>query len=161
MSTPVLESIAVTLADRIKDGTYTAPYQIRKVVRPNKLQTNKELGDLECMVRQGTPQRNEELDYDGNPMALGFDVPYVAVVFLRPSDTDTTAIDTIANYVMADVVKAITTPNATWHNWGSKAINSTYDLALEVSDDASQAAVIVTVNVQTRFSITDPYTFRA
>lgn len=158
MATPVLELIAEEMVTRIKAGAYR--YKIAKVVRPNKLQTNKELGHLECMVRQGTPQRNPDLDHDGNPMALGFDVPYVAVVFLRPSDTDDTAIDTLGNYTLADVVKAITTPNATWHNWDGNAVNSTYDLELAVSDDAAQAAAIVTVNVQTRFTIHDPYTAR-
>lgn len=160
MPTPVLESIAETIVTRIKAGTYTENYQIQKVTRPNKLQTNKSLEHLHCLVMQGNPERGE-LDHDGNPIAYAFNVPYLVYVHLRPSDTETTPLDTIVNYVTADVLKAITTPNATWHNFDSKAVNADYDFEHVVADDGSEAAVLITLRVETRFSQVDPYTFRA
>lgn len=160
MANPVPEDIAATIVERIEDGTYTSPYKITKVVRPNRQQTNASIEHLECRVQFAGAEPNFDYTHDGNPIAQGFTFHFDCGVFLRPSDEDETPLDAIAFTVLSDLTKAITTPNATWHNWGGKAINSDYTWGLGMSVDGSTPAAILTIHAHTRFDIDDPTNFR-
>ncbi len=155
MATPVLEDIALQIVQRLEAGTYT--YPLLKVIRPNRTQSTQRLEDLECRVYQGTPQPNPEVNTQNGGM--GYTVPYAVVVQLRPSDKNEEPLDSYFNIVFADLVKAIA-PSDAWHTWNDLAVNTDFGFELVVSDDHSECAAIVTVNVDLRLDWTDPYTAR-
>lgn len=161
MADPIAKTIADTIVSRVNAGTYTAPYQLGTAYRPNRLQTNKAIDHLECRVVFAGGQPNPEISHQGNPAAQGWTFSYDIVVFMLPSDTSEVPLDDIVATIHSDLVKAITTPQDTWHNWGGNAINSDYEMSVGASPDGAVPAAILTVNVHTRFSENDPTAFRA
>jgi hypothetical protein len=154
----VFEDIAELILARLKDGTYTAPYQLTNFVRPSRLGANFQKEHLLCAVLQDVPQRNPALDLWGNPAAIAWTVPYRVTVFLMPSMLAPIpdALDTVANHVFADVMKVMTTPESSWFNWSNKAVDTAYEPMLIQNDDGSVSAATVTFNVHCRHSENDP-----
>lgn len=161
MADPIAKTIADTIVTRVNAGTYTAPYQLKTAYRPNRLQTNKPIDHLECRVVFAGGQPNPEISHQGNPEAHGWTYSYDIVVFILPSDTSEVPLDDIVFRIHADLVKAITTPVATWTEWGVGAFNSDYEMSVGSSPDNAIPAAILTVNVHLRFDINNPENVRA
>lgn len=101
-----------------------------------------------------------EADYrPGNPPAIAWSMEIVIMGELRPSESDTTPIDTYRSTFQADIVKAITSTGNDWHNWGNLAIDTTYGAA-ETIETESGSAIGVPLTILFRTDENDPYTAR-
>lgn len=160
MATPIAEDMLNTLVERVKDGTYTSPYQIKKVIRPNRLQTNAPVGHLECRVVMSGGEPNEAYTHDGNPVAQGYTFHFDIAVFVMLEESDERPLDQVMLILWSDITKAITIPNDTWFHIGGKAIDATYEWVMGSSNDGAVPAAIVTVHANTRFDIHDPTQIR-
>jgi hypothetical protein len=162
MPTPVFEDIAEQILARLKAGTYAEPYKPIEFVRPKYLGSDFQYDHLKCVVLQDTPQRNEDIDIPGNPPAVGWTVPYRVETFITPNETNPNALPlhTVANYVLADVIKVLTTPIDEWFTWNNRAPNTQYETAILQNESGSIVTAQVTLNVDCRHNENDPYTAR-
>jgi len=161
MATAIAEQIAATVKTRLALISTGAGYETTTsgVVRPVRLNNARPL-DYQIFVTQGDITRVPELDCPGNPPATARVIPFSIAGILRPSDTDTTAIDTIKNQFWADVVRSLCNAVA-WWNWGGLAVNSDIgDVEDYATDDGSSAGFKVALNVTYRTDETNPYNVR-
>lgn len=121
MANPIVERIAIVLKARLERITVANAfnYTVAGVLRPVRL--GKIIPrHLQIVLVQDNPQVNEaESKASGSGTLLGIDQPFNILAFLRPSDTDATAIETFINTLEADVRKAITNPAVVtlWHEF--------------------------------------------
>jgi hypothetical protein len=158
----VFEDIAELIVTRLQAGTYTAPYELKEIVRPARLGTGFQFEHLKCVVLQDPPQQNSDITLPGNPPAPGWTVPYRVEVFIQPSTTNPNQepLQTICNAVLAQVITALTTPNDAWHTWNNKAVNTLYESSVVQNDDGSIVTARVVLNVDCRHNEGDPTTAR-
>lgn len=115
--------------------------------------------NLQLIVTQGTITRNAELSHPGNPPATAYDVEVVVAGLLMPSESATDKIDTLRNQFSSDVIKAICSPAASWHNWDTLAINSEITSVQNITtEEASGFQVNMTITY--RVAENSPYTSR-
>lgn len=161
MATPVNEQIVLKIKQRLQLIDEDSGYETTvagTVVRPPRIWTGN-LEDYQVIVTQGTLAINDELSHPGNPPATAWNLPIVIFGELRPSEDNTTAIDTLINEFAADAVKAICTPASSWHNWDSLAIDTRIDnVEPIVAEDACGFKMELTVIY--RVTENDPYTVR-
>lgn len=164
MSTPVAETIAVKLKQRLGVIATDDGYEVDvpSVERPTRLSTFYPR-DFQLVVSQGAATPNPQLSHPGNPPATAWVVPFVVEGTLRDSERSTVAVDTWRNKFWADVVRAITeddTPN--WWTWDGNAIDTTFGLVTNTDDeDGSHNGFVMVVNVTFRTDEGNPYTVRA
>lgn len=117
--------------------------------------------DLVLHVHQGTLTPNPELSCPGNPPAQAYDLEAIVAGIVKPSDSETTAVDTFKNRLGADIIAAAT--DATnWHQWGNLAINTTIGTVEEyVEETGGLQGVMVRFVITFRVDENDPYTVRA
>lgn len=117
--------------------------------------------DQATHVFQGNLTPNPEISCPGNPPAQGWTLQAAVAGVVKPSDRDTTPVDTYKNRMGADILAAITNAT-TWHNWDGLAVNTEMG---EIEDftaaDGSASGVIVRLNIYFRTDEDDMYTARA
>lgn len=162
MATPISEQIALKVKQRLQlidEGSgYETSVEGTVVRAPRIWEGN--LKDYQIIVSQGPLSYNEELSHPGNPPAAAWDLPFVIVGELRPSEDDTTALDTLANEFSSDIFRSICTPQASWHNWDGLAINTQFG-SVEIINADEMAAVRVEITVTYRVDEINPYTVRS
>lgn len=153
MPEPVAEQIMAAVKTRMVTA-FTTAYR-------STLPATWQPKDRVVHVTQGTITPNAELSCPGNPPAQAYDLEAIVAGICKPSDADTTAIDTLKNRMWADIVAAAT--NATnWHQWGSLSINTTIGQVEDYTDEGGGlAGVIVRFLITFRTDEDDPYTVRA
>lgn len=159
---PVVERIAVALLARLGTITIAAGYQqtVTGVLRA-KSGAGITPGHLKVIVIQKDAEKADDYSFPGNPPAQGWLQPFEVNLLIRPSDGSTTADDETLGKFYADAVKAITTPQSTWHNWGNLAVNSEWQATTSSITEAAQHVIrALTLNVHYRTSENDPYTAR-
>lgn len=167
MSLPVDERIARVIKERIEGVTVANGYNVDvvEVVRPLK-DDDGTIDDYKVILRQ--LDKSVDLVLSGNPVANQYKLQYGIILALNPSDTDDTPIDALTNVFEADVIKAITTPYATWHNFadddGSTAVNAEFDPEQPTrrieTQEGVQVGTELFLNVYYRTPENDPYTVR-
>jgi hypothetical protein len=112
-------------------------------------------------VHQGDIVENPEMNCPGNPPAKGWTVVAAVAAILKPSDTDTTPIDTYKNRAWAVIVQAVTDADL-WHQWGGLAVNSTIGPIEDyTAEDGSGSGVFVRISIHFRTDENNPYNVRA
>lgn len=152
MSEPVAERIMAAIKTRV--AVYTSAFRSTAVAtwQPK---------DLTIHVYQGEIVKNEELSYAGNPPAQAWDMEAIVAGLVKPSDTDTTAVDTLKNRFHAEIIKAATIADQ-WHTWGDLAINTTIGQVEDyTSDDGSFGGVKVVFLVTFRTDENNPFNVRS
>lgn len=117
--------------------------------------------DLVIHVEQGTIVTNAEMSCPGNPPAQAYDMEALVHGLVKPSDLETTAVDTFKNRMWADIVAAATDAE-NWHQWGGLAINTTIGSAEEYTEETGGlSGMLVRFLITFRTDENDPYTVRA
>ena len=139
MSEPVVERIMAEVRTRM--ATFATSFRSTRVAtwQPKDMQIN---------VYQGTINPNPEASCPGNPPAQGWDLEAIVAGMVKPSDFDTTPIDTFKNRMWSGIVTAATNA-ALWHQWSGLAINTTIGPVEEYTDETGAIA-----GVMVRFFIT-------
>jgi len=163
MSTPVLESLAELVVERLEEITTENGYSIdaESVDRPSKLSWDNGLRERSILVMQGDSLRVPELDCPGNPPAVAYSVQFNIHGIRRPDDLDQTPYMTAVNELDACIRKALTTPDR-WHNFGGVAIDADCgDPSPFQSPEGDHVGVTIPLRIVYRISENDPYTSRA
>jgi hypothetical protein len=101
-------------------------------------------------IFQGDVIANDAISCPGNPPAKGWTLQAGVAGICKPSDTDTTPIDTFKNRIGSDIVGAITT-GATWHNWDGLAIDSEVTQIEDYTGtDGASSGVLVRLSIHFR-----------
>jgi len=162
MALPVSEQIALKVQQRLQNITVANGYEVTvtgTVIRPPRIWEGSPK-DYQVVIAQGEMTRNDDLSYPANPPVVAYDLPFTIVGELRPSEHDTTPIETLCNTFAADAIKAICSPQASWHNWDGLAIDTT--IASVVNTNSEEAAAFkLEMTVTFRTPENDPYTVRA
>jgi hypothetical protein len=104
---------------------------------------------------------NEPLSCPGNPPSQAFDLEAIVAGIVKPSDAETTPIDTFRNRVSADIIKAATDADL-WHQWGGLAVNTTIGNVEPYTDETGGVSgVVVKFMITFRVDENDPYQVRA
>lgn len=152
MAEPVSELIMQEAKDRL--SLYTDTYRSTQIAtwQPK---------DLVIHVHQGEITKNEELSCPGNPPAQAWDMEIIVAGIVKPSDAETTPVDTFKNRFWAEIIKAAY--DATnWHTWGGYAINTVAgDVTDYTADDGSTSGVQVTFLTTFRTDENNPFNWRA
>lgn len=152
MSEPVVEQIMQAVRARVA-ATYSETYRSANIA-------TWQAKDNVMNVYQGNIVENREIDYPGNPPAKGWTVEAVVAAILRPSQTDTTPIDTFKNRAWAAIVQAVTDSPA-WHNWSGLAIDTEIGTIEDfTNDDGSGSGVMVRISIHFRTEEGNPYVVR-
>ena len=160
MATAILEQIAQKVVTRLASITVAGGYEftVSEVVRGTRFGGFRPQ-HLQLVVNQGTLSRNEELSFPGNPPATAWEMPFEIVGLLMPSESDTNKIDLLRNQFSSDVVKALSTPAASWHNWDGLAILSTISDIDDITQEES-SGFRLTMTVTYRTTEANPYAAR-
>lgn len=157
MSVAVSELIARELLTRLERLLVPAAYntEASQVVRPLRYGgfTPK---DLQIVLTQDSPIRNEELDCPGNPPKIAWDLRFNIRCHVMPSESNTTPVDDIINTMSADVVKAVCL-DSSWQTMDGNAINSHWQDHENIDGDGSFDGVNLPLVVTYRVQETDPY----
>lgn len=162
MAVPIAEQIARKVKLRLQNITVANGYEVTvfgDVVRPPRIWEGSPT-NYQIVMAQGPQARNDELSYPANPPVTAYDLPFTIVGELRPSEEDTTPIETLCNTFASDAIKALCTPTASWHNWDGLAIDSTIT-SVENTNGEEAAAFKLEMTVTFRTPENDPYTARA
>jgi hypothetical protein len=162
MAFPVVERIAdviITRLEVLRDNA-NAEVDVTEVVRPKRLDAYTPK-DGQIVVTQGANDREPELDHAGNPPAVARRQVFNIRCHVMNSEKSTDAVDEIVNTFAAEVIKAITTPQSEWHNFGSLAIDAEFDSFENIDSDGSFDGINLPLAVIYRTSENDPYTVRA
>lgn len=117
--------------------------------------------DATVHVYQGAITPIPELMCPGNPAAMAYSVEAIVAGLVKPSDRDTTPVDTYRNRMGADIIKAITEPDM-WHQWTGLAIDTVIGPVEEYTEETGGLpGVIVRLTITYRVSENDPYEVRA
>lgn len=153
MPEPIAEQIVAVIKSRIV--TYTSDTQ--RSTRVGTWQPK----DGTIVVYQGSLTENPELSCQGNPPAKAWNMEVVIACLLKPSDTDTTPIDTYKNRIWAEIVKAVNT-GTNWHSMGGLALDSNFGSVEDHTDgDGAFAGVKLSLNVLFRVDEDNPFNVRA
>ncbi len=152
MAEPIVEQIMQAV--RTRCGAYTASYRSSMVA---KWQPR----DMTISVYQGEITRNEIMSCPGNPPAMAYDIEAIVAGIAKPSDAETTAIDTFKNRMWSEIVKAVTNADK-WYQWGGLAVNTEINSVEDyTSDDGSMAGVKVSMAITFRTDENNPFNARA
>ena len=147
VSEPILQKIATRLALITVVGGYEVT--VSEVVRPTRYGGFRPQ-HLQLVVTQNNLNKNEELSAPGNPPATAWDMEVVIAGLLMPLESATDKIDALRMQFSSDVIKAICTPQASWHNWDTLAIDTVVGNVDDVTtEEASGFKVAITVTFRT------------
>jgi hypothetical protein len=159
MSVTVAEAIAIEIEDRLNELVNGEELtDVVEVVRPTVYGgfTPK---DNQIVITMGDTEEVPELFCPGNPPAICWETTYNVRCRVMPSENGTDTKGKLTSQFFADVIKAITTPQSTWHQFRGKAINARIG---PISNNNSEVfeGVTVPIVVHYRTPENDPYTVR-
>ena len=154
MSTPVIESIALALADIVNAITTANGYNYTlNAERPTTLTLTEDLiKDKNVIISQGDPSEDEPCDYDRTWMQPFY---LTAIVY----EESGTAIDTKINQIRSDIEKAIAIENVN-HVKGKRldGLADYLNINAPIHLDFDQCTgIVVPVTVTYTVTIDDPY----
>ena len=153
MAEPIVEQIMANVRTRMEAAFDEAYRSTRQATWQPK--------DWVLHVHQGALTANDGVSCPGNPPAQGYELEAIVAGIVKPSDKETTPIDTFRNRMAADIVKAATDATL-WHQWGGLAINTTIGNAEPYMDEnGGVSGVLVRFTITFRTDENDPYTVRA
>ena len=135
---------------------------VSEVVRPTRKGENWLRRHLSIGILQQSSERVPELDCPGNPPAICYAVTFDLVGVLRDSvrEDDPKAVN--ENKMAAAIIRAVTTPQESWHSFGGVAINAEIgDIEVATSSEGEFNSVTIPMRIMYRVSENDPYTVRA
>lgn len=161
MPDPVIEQIADALVTRLQAITTTGSaylFTVASVIRPDRVGTITHV-DYGVIVEQTTTERNDDLTRaSATGLQIAWNTEFQITCFLRPTDTDTTALDQLGNIALTEMTRAIAS-TSTWYTFGSKAIDATFT-GMEHFNDENGAGVRLMLRVTYRTDESDPRTER-
>lgn len=161
MPAPVFDTIADLIVSRLKAGTYTNPYELKNVLRPNQRHSNIAPEPFLCIVQMlGLAPTGDNYEEEGSSPFYRMTATYHAETAVMQAEKDETPHDLVASYVVFDMAKAITVPNSSWQSWGGNALNSRWRPSIEVAENGSILTAGLQIDVDVCLSSIDPYTFR-
>lgn len=157
MPNPVVELIAQELAARVATVTVANGYnQTLSVVRPSGTARDVTPDNNRAVIFQDDPEPAEH-DVPGNPPLLSFRQTFYVVVYVRPSEAEATAIDTLINRAAADVVKAVRN-SVTWHSFDGNAYNAAIGATMQFEhEDEAHDGIVIPFEIWYRHPENDPY----
>lgn len=165
MTSPLLsipERIAQEIIERLEEIQIvnSFDFDIVDVVRPDRLARNWTPKNYRVLLVQGNEERLPELDHEGNPPAIAWQVEYQIKVFLRDSDRSETAHAIGENRIAANVRKAITN-SSTWYNFGEVALFADMGASEPFfTNEGDSQGITIPITVTYRASETDPFEVR-
>jgi hypothetical protein len=160
MPIAVVEQIARTLLTRLETLKASGyDNRVLEVIRPVRL-NEWTPRHLQIVLTQGSAEEVPELSYPGNPPAIAIRQTFNIRGFLMPSERSNVPIETQINSFASDVRKAITTP-ANWYQFGSNAIDATFETKEDVSADGGLEGFNLPLSILYRTDENDPYQVRA
>lgn len=158
MPLAIVDQIANAITDRVALMVDNDAYEIGiiEVVVPTRVGEFTPR-DRQIVIVQGDDERVTDLDIPGNPPGIARRQTWNIRCHLMPDEGSG---EDEVNQAAADIVKAITTPNSTWHNWGGLAINTELGRIEYVSFDGGPDGVNVPIHVLYRVSEYSPFVSR-
>lgn len=158
MSLAIVDQIGEAIADRLSLMVDNDAYEIGiiEVVIPTRIGEFTPR-DRQIVIVQGDDERVMDMDIPGNPPGLARRQTWNIRCHLMPDENSG---EDAVNQAAADILKAITTPNSTWHNWGGLAINTELGRIEYVSYDGGPDGVNIPVHVLYRVSEYSPFVSR-
>lgn len=158
---PVVERIGAAIAKRLDLLTsgFSSHFIASEVVRPQRF-AQYTPRDNQIVVAYGENEAVEELSRPGNPPAMARDQTFNIYCHVMPSEKDPTAVDEYMSVVASEVVRAVSTPPANWHNFTGLAIDAVWE-SHEQIDSERVSGVNVPLRVLYRTDENNPYIARA
>lgn len=153
---PVSERIAQKVFDRLQSMVNAQNSQVSEVIRPKRLEDYQPKNNQVVMYTP-RPVKNEELSAPGNPPATAWDQTFNVHWVLLPHKQDPASLDSLRNFVLAEVMYHVCQPSSSWHNWDGLAINTTFGDPENADKGAEYAGVVVPIIVTYRVSENNPY----
>lgn len=153
MAEPIVEQIMSAVRTRMADAFDEAYRSTRVATWQPK--------DWVLHIQQGVLVPNPSLSCPGNPPAQAYDLEAIVAGIVKPSDSETVAIDTFRNRMGADIIKAATNADL-WHQWGGLALNTMIgNVEPYTEETGGVTGVMVKFTITFRVDEDDPYTMRA
>lgn len=161
MSLPIVEEIALVIADRVAEVTTDNGYYVNvpTVHRPGRNPTQSIVDNL-VVLTMGDADRNDDLSPQGSPPGIAWNQQFHLLCYLKPDDTDDTPMDTLMSVFAADVMKAVCTPAASWWTFDNNAVIAQWQSFQRMENDGTFDGFVLTLLVIYRTNETDPYTVR-
>jgi hypothetical protein len=158
MSLAIVEQIYEVIVNRMEAMVDNTAYDIGivEVFRPTRMGEFTPR-DRQILVVQGDDERISELDIAGNPPGIARRQTFNIRCHLLPDETSG---EDVVNQAAADIIKALTTPNSTWHTMNNLAMNSEVGKFEYVNFDGGPDGVNVPVAVTYRVSEYSPFVSR-
>lgn len=158
-TTSIVEQIAVAVLNQLRTTVTGHGYEVNTdAIRPSCTWKNFSPVDGKVVLKQFKPRvRAEDSDYQGNPPALAWWVPFSIYAFVVPGDASTDPVDTLLNAMCSSIEKSLMTDP----QWAGLAIDSRISPPefKSFGDTAADCAEI-TFEVLYRTKENDPYTNR-
>ena len=164
MANPVVELIALELVDRLENVTTANGFNQTLIVqRPLRLGVE-QIKDRLAVVMLGDLSPGED-DVDGNGYAQSWVQRYAVHLLSRPSERDTTPIETYLLRMWADCVKAVTrkgeSNESSWHTFDGNSISALIQpFIIDALEDDNSGMLTFSVDVTYLTNENDPYTAR-
>jgi hypothetical protein len=131
---------------------------VASVIRPDRKGTQTHV-DYGVIVEQTTTERNDDLTRASSTgLQIAWNTEFQITCFLRPTDSDTTALDQLGNIALSELTRGIAS-TAAWYTFGSKAIDATFT-GMEHFNDENGAGVRLMLRVTYRTDESNPTTER-
>lgn len=122
---------------------------VSEVIRPTRLGGFRPK-HLQLVVTLGGIDRNDALSVPGNPPATAHEMTVDIAGLLMPTEQSGDKIDALRATFAADVIKAVATPQASWHNWDGLAIDTLIgSVADETTEESSGFSLPLTITFRT------------
>lgn len=162
MLLPIPERISQEIAERL-EGIKIAnsfDFDVADVIRPDRLARNFTPKNLRILLVQGSENRLPELDHEGNPPAIAWQVEYRIVIFIRDQDRSETAHAISENRAAANIRKAITNASD-WYTFRDIALLAEFGSTDPfISGEGDHQGVSIPLTVTYRASETEPFEVR-
>lgn len=164
MSTSIPELIADELVTRLETITSGNGYpfsvpSVDRIIRGARDWRPRNLG---LAVEQAIEARNQALDHEGNPAAIGYSLAFNIHAFVRQSDNNTATPDQTTENALVAAIKKAVAGTSDWHQFNDNAIDADWSATRPfTTSEGDHCGVTLTLTVHYRISETDPYTSRA
>ncbi len=159
MADPVIERIAKEIQSRLEAVLMSGGYEfdVVAVKRPGRNGAGITQENYLVLLEQGDTEQNEELTRaSATGLQNAWDQMFVVTCYLRPSDSDDTENDLLANQAISELTRAIALDgDVAWHTFGNLAINAAFT-GQEQFLDESGAGVKLRLQVTYRTDEFDP-----